>query len=688
MTWRRNTAQMRTCAWRNFIFAAVLGYSFFSANFLHAQAPASATQGSNKALIDEAERLEKEMATLWKRGNFRARLPLAERVVELRKKAFGPDHVYVGNALNNLANVHMALGDYGRAEELFQNALTIQAKRFGPHDRTCANTHNNLGALYRELGDFALAEPRILESLQIYHEAPVDPWIAAPLEELGLLHIAKGEYLKAFQALREALTLYMHASGIEEFADYLPYLYTTPRVAYVPTADLTIFGIGAEHVANALDGLALLFRHTGNYAMAERVFMDAMKVRANGLAPEHPLDLNSLTGLGLVYRDSGDYVRAELVLKHALELSDEKLGPEHPDAGKILNSLGSVYQDKGDVARAEPIFDRALAIQEKVLGPNHGIVANTLLNLAGVYRALGQATRAEPLETRALAIQEQVLGKNHPDMAQTLIRISLQAEAKGDDHEAKRLLKRAHKIAEKTLGDDHPVVAEVLVRLGLLHLRRGEYAIAEPLIQTAMVLQDRALGDHHPAIAETLDGLALINLVQNRIPEAIEAAGRAAEIRDGNVAAAISTGSEEQKRLYMQALAKDTAVNLSLHVQYAPKNPDALRLALRSLLRRKGRVLDAMADGLATLRRSVDVEDHAVLDELTRIYAELAARASRGPGVTPVNEYRVELVKLEKAKEALESQIGLHSMAFRERQKLADLAEVRASIPRQAALVE
>ena len=62
-------------------------------------------------------------------------------------------------------------------------------------------------------------------------------------------------------------------------------------------------------------------------------------------------------------------------------------------------------------------------------------------------------------------------------------------------------------------------------------------------------------------------------------------------------------GSEEQKRRYLGTLASETNYTISLHLRSVPNNLSAARLALTTILRRKGRALDAMTEQLAALRR-------------------------------------------------------------------------------------
>ena len=68
-----------------------------------------------------------------------------------------------------------------------------------------------------------------------------------------------------------------------------------------------------------------------------------------------------------------------------------------------------------------------------------------------------------------------------------------------------------------------------------------------------------------------------------------------------------------------------------LHRQSAPQNATAERLALTTLLRRKGRVLDAVSGTLQTLRDRLSPDDRLVLDKLSATRGQLSTLALRGP---------------------------------------------------------
>jgi MYXO-CTERM domain-containing protein len=602
------------------------------------------------------------LAALYRvRGDAGRAEPLFLRVLSIREMAFGPEHPSIITSLNSLAELYRGKGDYGRAEPLYRRALSIGEKARGPDHPDVAMSLNNLAVMYQEKGDPGRAEPLLLRALAIHEKArgPEHPDVATSLNNLAELYHRKGDYGRA-------RPLYLRSLSIREKAR------------------------GSEHpdVATTLHNLGGLYRDMGDAGRAEPLLLRALAIWEKALGPDHPHVAVTLDSLGGLHRRKGDYGRAEPLLLRALAIKEKALGREHPSVATTLNDLAELYRDKGDHGRAAPLYQRALSIGEKALGPNHPFVATFLSNLAGMYEAKGDAGQAERLYQRALAITETVLGPAHPDVATLLSNLAGVYVAKGDAEQAERLYKQALSIREKALGPDHSDIASTLNNLAAVSRSRGEALRAELLYQRALTLWEKALGPDHPTVAAVLSNLAFLYAADSRVAQAVNAAQRGADIRDRNAAAVLATGSEEQKRLYMATLEGETFMALSLHLQIAPADPAAARLALTHLLRRKGRVLDSMTDSLAALRRTLAPGGQGLLDQLASVYTQLATQVSRGPGTTPPGQYRKNLAALEQEREKLEADLGRRSGAFRAQQRLLRLPDVQAALPEGAALVE
>src|SRR5262249_32558274 len=155
-------------------------------------------------------------------------------------------------------------------------------------------------------------------------------------------------------------------------------------------------------------------------------------------------------------------------------------------------------------------------------------------------------------------------------------------------------------IREKVLGPEHPDVATSLHNLAEGDRGQGDLSQAAPLYERALALGEKALGPDHPDLADVLDGLAALAEARGDFSGALPFAERSAAIREKNLLSILPTGAETHKRDNLAKIAEDVDHNLwrALHTE----DPRAARLALTTLLQRKGRALDATAQSMRMLR--------------------------------------------------------------------------------------
>src|SRR6266540_3334634 len=168
-------------------------------------------------VLQEARKLHTESQRLSRDGKYDESRPAAERALELREEALGPESPDVAQSLNNLAIIYRDKGDYAKAEPLVQRALAIREKALGPEHPDVAASLNILANLYRGKGDYAKAEPLVQRALAIREKAlgPESPDVAESLTSLAIIYRDKGDYAKAEPLYQRALAIYEKALGPE-----------------------------------------------------------------------------------------------------------------------------------------------------------------------------------------------------------------------------------------------------------------------------------------------------------------------------------------------------------------------------------------------------------------------------------------------------------------------------------------
>ncbi|MDY6939507.1 MAG: tetratricopeptide repeat protein [Cyanobacteriota bacterium] len=609
-----------------------------------------------------AEELNQQVLELYQQGQYATAIPLAEGSLVIREKVLGDEHPDVATSLNNLALLYHAMGNYSEAEPLYQRSLTIWEKVLGDEHPDVATSLNNLAGLYRAMGNYSEAEPLYQRSLAILEQAlgAEHPDVALSLNNLANLYSDMGNY-------SEAEPLYQLSLSIRE----------------------KILGTEHPNVAETLNSLALLYHAMGNYSEAEPLYQRSINTYEKALGDEHPDIAKSLGNLAGLYQAMGNYSEAEPLYQRSLAILEKVLGDEHPHVATTLNNLAELYRAMGNYSEAEPLYQRSLAIREKVLGDEHPHVATTLNNLAELYRAMGNYSEAEPLYQRSLAILEKVLGDEHPHVATTLNNLAELYRAMGNYSEAEPLYQRSLAIYEKALGDEHPHVATTLNNLALLYHAMGNYSEAEPLYQRSLVIREKVLGDKHPDVAKSLGNLAGLYLTQGDIPRATEFLTRGTNIEEANLTHLFTTGSEKQKQAYAKTFRNTTYRTISLHLQDAPNNPQAARLALTTLLRRKGRILDALSENLQLLRQNLTLANQTLLDDLLETRSHLATLVYRRPeDIRDPATHRQQLDNLTAEAEDLEAELSRRSAEFRTATEPVTIEAIQQLIPADAALVE
>ena len=444
--------------------------------------------------------------------------------------------------------------------------------------------------------------------------------------------------------------------------------------------------LGPSHldVAESLNNLAVFYTAQGEYAKAEPLLIRALAIDVKARGPSDPDVATDLNGLAEIYRAQGKYAKAEPLHARALAIVEKALGHSHPLVATSLNNLALLYLAQGAYAKAEPLFARALAIREKTLGASHPDVATSLNNLAGLYLDQGAYAKAEPLFARALAIREKVLGPSHPFVATNLTNLAEIYRIQGAYAKAAPLYIRALAIFEKSLGPSHPLVATSLNNLATLYGAQGAYTKAEPLFARALAIDEKALGLSHPDVAKYLNNLAALYRAQGAYAKAEPLVARAADIQEQQLRTELVRLSESRKRALMTLLRDETESVVSLHADAMPSSSSALELALTTVLRRKGRIIDSLVDSDTRIRSHLTPQLRDQLDQLAQARSELVAQLY-APAGSPV---RTQVTATRARIDELESLLSTASAEIRTAVEPVTLAKIQAALPAGTALVE
>lgn len=446
--------------------------------------------------------------------------------------------------------------------------------------------------------------------------------------------------------------------------------------------------LGVDHpgVVPMLDQLAVLQMNRGHYSQAEEIFLRCLEIQRNAYGPQDPRVAASLNSLAAFYETQGNFPRAEFFYQQSLQVYEDALGPEHLDVAFGLNNLASIYTTKRDFAKAEPLYQRSLKIYKQAAGDNRLKIAASLNNLASLYETQQNFAQAEPLYRESLQILEQVCGAEHADVAISLNNLASLLVSRRNYAQAEPLYRRSLEILEQTWGAKHPNIATIINNLASLELATENLDSAAALYQRSWKIYQTAYGKKHPAVSTSLNNLALVYQTQGKLNLAEKFLSQGLEVEEYNLRQNLMFGTEQDKRMYLATVERSTDLAISLRLQTMQNSPKAANLALTTLFRRKGRVLDVMGQNLEQLRQRLDPSLLSQFDRLVALRSQLAQLTFESE--LPVQERQEKFEELSEEMQAISTELSLRSVAFEQIYQSVTLAQIQAAIPKDAALVE
>ncbi|HIJ66881.1 MAG TPA: tetratricopeptide repeat protein, partial [Planctomycetes bacterium] len=187
------------------------------------------------------------------------------------------------NALRSMARMHMALGNYAKAEPLAEQALSL-AKTENVSDSQLSMCLLDMAWLCKDRGRFDDAEVMCKDGLELLEKArgKNHPYVAYTLRILGSIYQEQGRYSSAETVLNRALGVMLasHSSTDHIIAPFQVDIakllvargkFTEAEFYYVQARALIDKSYGPNHLytARVLGDVARLYTLQGRYSEAE-----------------------------------------------------------------------------------------------------------------------------------------------------------------------------------------------------------------------------------------------------------------------------------------------------------------------------------------------------------------------------------------------------------------------------------
>ena len=425
-----------------------------------------------------------------------------------------------------------------------------------------------------------------------------------------------------------------------------------------------------------------------------------MRAEQGDNAPEV---IEALLLLGAFYGMQERWADAESTYTEVLTIVRAMPNPNPRYLAWVLENVGLMAEQRGDLAQAEAFYQEALALQRTALdnlvsqGQGDVFVAQrnmtfSLLQLARVYQQQQRYDEAEPLITEALELADGL-----PESIDRMYYVELAAEAsraqrRGGERREGGNPFAGMAAAQGTMGEDwaldgqsldHPMALEQRARSAQ---RQGRDDEAEQLYHRAIAAAEEMDRENQGYGVPIFYALAGLYQTQGRIAEAIETLGLGIALEHRQFERSLANLGEAGRLRYANSVASTLSHAVSLHLKMAPDNPAASHLAATTLLRRKGRVLEAGLNTLELLQNNPHPEDQRLLAELDQLRQQLAT-ISFGETATSAQAQSQQRT-LRSQIDAIDVTLARRSAALASEAPPVELADIQAHIPADGVLVD
>jgi CHAT domain-containing protein/tetratricopeptide (TPR) repeat protein len=436
--------------------------------------------------------------------------------------------------------------------------------------------------------------------------------------------------------------------------------------------------------ATQLSQYGTLLTARNQFASAQQVYEQSLQIQ-EGLQKDDSQLLGAVQTLASSYWQANQRARAVALFDRALAIT-EKPGTPIMLRGGTLWMIVSLYHYGGRDDLAQPLVKKATELYENEIArlerdkPDDYALPGLIGQLGFTYRQNGDLARAEQAFEKVIALDEKRGGFSA--WSSTLAEVK---RAQGKPRQALALLEAAKlalaKISPQSAATFNAVIADVLREV-------GDYPRAEQLLAEYRAGLAKTYGKRHPLYGMAELSTAYLYMASGK-PAAAEALlADGLDLAERELQLVLRTGTEADHAVYFarNSYQLDTALNFEL--TYAPRSGSAARLGLTTVLRRKGRVLDAAASSLTTIRARLSPQDKQLLDDLASARAQLAKLTVAGPAATGEADFAKEVAAYEDRIQKLEIAVGKVSTAYRAASQPIELAAVQKAIPKDARLVE
>ncbi|CCA73527.1 related to kinesin light chain [Serendipita indica DSM 11827] len=334
-----------------------------------------------------------------------------------------------------------------KAENMQRDAFNLLLEVSGQRDPDTVEAMNNLAEILRARGQFEEAEKMQREVLALQLEISgqrhpdtlvVKSNLASTLCRLAMNNLAEtlranGRFEGAEMIQREVLALRLEISG-QRHPDTLA----------------------------AKSNLASTLYRVGRVDEAEKIQQEVLTVQLEISGQRHPDTIVAMNNLAEILRVSGQFEEAEKMQRKVLALQLEISGKRHPDTLMAMNNLALTLYHRDQLDEAEKMQQELLALRLEVTGKGHPETILAMNNLAQLFYSRGRLDEAERMQREAQTLLREISGWRLPLPLRLVLshNLSLILYHQEQLEEALQVLEETILMEFEVLGEDHPLTKE------------------------------------------------------------------------------------------------------------------------------------------------------------------------------------------------------------------------------------
>ena len=351
------------------------------------------------------------------RGYRRSLIPHIAACLQTRQSAaqsmIFSSEIYRGTVADKFAAVYAEVGDWKKSRDINEKVLSVRKKAFGPEQPETLRTMAELGKVYWDLFDVRNAIKIRLEICDMRSKTlgEDDPLTLSAISDLTTTYWLAGDRVKSLNYGEKAVLGLSKSLGLDDPTTLTAIFHLARTQFHLGRVEEARFGLeqvlkarkiffGTKHpdTLMAMAELGVVYHSLRQIAAAEQLLLEVLKTRTEILGEEHAYTLWTVNDLCKVYTDSDRANLALEMLDAMLPVVVRTLGHRHVGMSMTKYNLARAYNALGRWRDGE----RVLINQIGHLSSSHPDYIAAVTELAWAYKNLKRFDDAEKSYWKAL----------------------------------------------------------------------------------------------------------------------------------------------------------------------------------------------------------------------------------------------------------------------------------------------